>query len=79
VIALARTDFLTDEAVDAEIERLKASPYVKLAKREEAIRYRRRQYMYSLRVYERKGRELEARGVTMADLDALADIPAGTE
>lgn len=76
---MARTDFLTDEAVDAEIERLKASPYVKLAKREEAIRYRRRQYMYSLRVYERKGRELEARGVTMADLDALADIPAGTE
>lgn len=33
--------FLTDEAVEEEIERLRASPYVKLAKKEEAIRYKR--------------------------------------
>lgn len=65
-------EFLTDEGVEEEIARLQASPFVKLAKKEEAIRYRRRQYMYTLRVYERKGRELEAQGVTMADLDALA-------
>lgn len=63
---------ITDDQVEEEIARLQASPLVKLAKREEAIRYRRRQYMYQLRVYERKGRELEAKGVTMADLDALA-------
>ena len=63
---------ITDDQVEEEIARLQASPLVKLAKREEAIRYRRRQYMYQLRVYERKGRELEAQGVTMADLDALA-------
>lgn len=79
VCNMARADFLTDDQVEEEIARLQASPLVKLAKREEAIRYRRRQYMYSLRVYERKGRELEARGVTMADLDALAGIPTGIE
>lgn len=65
---------ITDDQVEEEITRLQASPLVKLAKREEAIRYRRRQYMYQLRVYERKGRELEAQGVTMADLDALAGV-----
>lgn len=75
---MARTDFLTDEAVDAEIERLKASPYVKLARREEAIRNRRRQYMYQLRMYEKKGIGLEAAGITMEYLDALAEIPATT-
>lgn len=63
----------TDEAVDAEIERLKQSPYVKLAKREEAIRNRRRQYMYQLRALEKRGRGLEAVGVTMEYLDALAE------
>ena len=64
-------DFLTDEAVEEEIARLQASPLVKLAKKEEAIRFRRRQYMYQLRVYERKGRELEADGVTLEYLEAL--------
>ena len=64
-------DFLTDEQVEEEIARLQASPLVKLAKREEAIRYRRRQYMYTLRVYEKKGRELEAKGITMEDLEML--------
>ena len=44
---------------------------MKLARKEEAIRYRRRQYMYTLRVYEKKGRELEADGITMEYLEAL--------
>ena len=35
---------LTDKQVEQEIEKLKKSPYVKLAKEEERIRYRRRQY-----------------------------------
>ena len=51
-------------------------PYVKLAKKEEAIRYRRRQYMYQLRMYEKKGKGLEAIGVTSEYLDALADCEA---
>ena len=64
--------FMTDEAVEEEIARLQASPLVKLARKEEAIRYRRRQYMYCLRQYEKKGRALEADGVTMETLEALA-------
>lgn len=65
-------NFLSDEAVEEEISRLMASPYVKLAKKEERIRYRRRQYMYTLRMYEKKGRQLEADGVTLEVLEALA-------
>ena len=45
-------EIMTDEMVEEEILRLQSSPLVKLAKREEAIRYRRRQYMYQLRMYE---------------------------
>ena len=66
-------DFMTDEAVEEEIERLRTSPLVALARREERIRYRRRQYMYSLRAYEKKGRQLEADGITMEYLDSLTD------
>lgn len=66
-------EFLTDEAVEEEIARLLASPLVKLAKREEAIRYRRRQYMYALRGYEKKGKALAAQGVTLASLEELSD------
>lgn len=64
---------LSDEAVEAEITRLQASPHVKLAKKEERIRYRRRQYMYTLRMYEKKGLQLEAAGITMEKLDSMAD------
>lgn len=63
--------FLTDEAVEAEIERLQASPLVALARKEERIRNRRRQYMYQLRAYEKKGKQLEADGITMEYLDDL--------
>ena len=61
-------DYVTDAQVEAEIERLLESPYVKLAKKEEAIRYRRRQYMYALRSYEKKGKALAEAGVTMEKL-----------
>lgn len=66
-------EFFTDEQVDAEIERLKKSPLVKLARREEAVRNRRRQYMYQLRFYEKKGKELELAGVTMELLNGLCE------
>lgn len=49
---------LTDEQVEKEIARLSESEYVKLAKKEESIRYKRRQYLYCLRSYEKKGKEL---------------------
>ena len=69
-------DIFTDAQVEREIERLIESPYVKLAKREEAIRYRRRQYMYTLRSYEKKGKALAEAGITM---DVLNDIDGGEE
>lgn len=64
-------DYLTDQQVDMEIERLKASPHVALAKQEQAIRYKRRQYMYTLRWYEKRGKELEAMGITPEDLAGM--------
>lgn len=66
-------EIMTDEMAEEEIRRLQGSPYVKLARREEAIRYRRRQYMYSLRAYEKKGKALEAEGITMAVLDGMTE------
>ena len=68
---MAREEF-SDEQVEEEILRLQSSPYVKLARREEAIRNRRRQYMYTLRMYEKKGKALEAQGITMEALEGLA-------
>ena len=64
-------EFLTDEMVEEEILRLQASHHVKLARREEAIRNRRRQYMYQLRMYEKKGKALEAQGITLEELEEL--------
>lgn len=66
-------EFLTDEAVEEEIERLRGSELVALARREERIRYRRRQYMYQLRAYEKRGKQLQAEGITMEYLSSLAD------
>lgn len=68
---MARRDYLTDEQVEREIERLMDSEMVKLAKKEEYVRNRRRQYLYSLRSYEKKGKELAASGITMDVLDSM--------
>lgn len=65
-------EFITDEMVEEEILRLQTSHYVKLARREEAIRNRRRQYMYTLRMYEKKGKQLEAEGITLEDLEEMS-------
>jgi hypothetical protein len=66
-----KKDFLTDEQVEKEIEKLLKSPLVKLAKKDERIRYKRRQYLYGLRQYEKKGKELAKAGITMDMLDNL--------
>ena len=60
---------MTDMEVEWEIARLKASPLVALAKREERLIYRRRQYMYKLRGMENRGRELSELGVTMENIE----------
>ena len=67
-------EVMTDEAVEEEILRLQTSPHVKLARREEAIRNRRRQYMYQLRMYEKKGKALEAQGITLEELEEMAGM-----
>ena len=64
-------EFLTDEMVDAEIERLQNSEHVRLAQKEERIRNARRQYMYTLRMYEKKGKQLEAEGITFESLEQM--------
>lgn len=64
-------EVLTDSQVEQEIERLLNSPLVKLAKKEQQIRYKRRQYLYQLRNFEKKGRELQAAGITMEMLNGL--------
>ncbi len=63
--------WLSDEQVEQEIERLRKSEYVALARKEQRIRYQRRQVLYNLRNLEKKGRELEKAGMTMDLLDEL--------
>ena len=65
---------LTDEQVEQEIERLRQSPLVALARREQRIRYRRRQFLYTLRDLEKKGRALEKAGINMEVLNAMAEM-----
>ena len=68
---MAKRDYLTDEQVEREIERLQDSELVRLAKKEEYVRNRRRQYLYSLRSYEKKGKELTESDITMEVLDSM--------
>jgi hypothetical protein len=70
---------LTDEQVEREIAKLQDSPLVKLAKKDELIRYRRRQYLYKLRGYEKKGKELAKSGITMEILESLDKSCGETE
>lgn len=64
-------DFMTDDQVEREIQRLLNSPHVRLAKNDEKRRYRRRQYMYALRSLEKKGIELERSGITPDELRSM--------
>ena len=65
------SNWLTDEEVEREIERLNASEAVALARREQRLKYKRRQYLYQLRDLEKKGKALLASGITREVLDAL--------
>ena len=62
-------DYLTDEQVEQEIERLEESDAVALARKEQAYKYRRRQRMYSLRWLEKRGKELMKLGMTLESFD----------
>lgn len=67
-------DFLTDEAVEKEIARLTESEAVKLARRELRLKYKRRQTLYTLRALEKRGKELQAAGISMANIDLMLKI-----
>lgn len=62
---------LTDEQVEREIERLTTSPLVALARREQRLKYKRRQFLYQLRDLEKRGKALVDAGITREVLDAL--------
>ena len=69
---------LTDEQVELEIEKLKDSPYVKLARKAARVKYARRQTLYTLRNMDKRGRALAAQGVAEADLNhQIAEAGAG--
>lgn len=63
-------ELMTDEMVEIEIERLLQSEDVKLAKKETRIRLKRRQYMYSLRCMEKRGKQLAKQGITLENIEA---------
>ena len=67
-------DFLTDEQVEREIDRLTNCEAVRLARREQRIKYRRRQYLYQLRDLEKKGKALMDAGITMEILDGMEEV-----
>ena len=71
---MAKEYGLTDEQVEQEIERLRHSPHVALARREQRLRYKRRQFLYQLRDLEKKGLALEKAGITMEVLNSLAEL-----
>ena len=64
----------TDEMVEQEIKRLQGSYHVKLAMKYENIRNARRQYMYQLRMYEKKGKKLVGEGLTIESLEMMDDV-----
>lgn len=68
---MAKTTFLTDEQVESEIARLTKTDAVKLARREQRVKYRRRQVLYSLRALEKRGKQLMSQGVTMLDFEIV--------
>ena len=74
---------LTDSQVEKEIERLNESEFVRLARKEQRLKYRKRQYLYGLRQLEKRGRELFDAGITEDMLDVMmkecdCDDVAGT-
>lgn len=66
-----RKDFLTDAAVEIEIARLSATPAVQLARREQRLKYKRRQQLYNLRALEKRGNDLMAAGITIENIDEM--------
>ena len=69
-------DFMTDEQVAREVERLKQSEYVKLAQKEIRLKNKQRKWLYQLRWLEKHGKQLAKDGITLENIEQqLAAIP----
>ena len=66
---MAKNTKWTDEQVEAEIERLNNSEFVKLARKEKQIKYRRRQQMWNLQFMEARGRQLASNGINFENIE----------
>lgn len=66
---MSRRKVTPDDLVEAEISRLQASPDVKLAKKEQNLIYRRKQYLCALRNLEKRGKQLRTEGWTAETLE----------
>ena len=65
---------ISADKVEKEIERLKQSEHVKLAMKEQRVKAdKRRKYLADLRWMEKRGKELEAAGVTMDNIQAFVE------
>ena len=65
---MGRPRLRTYEQVEEEIERLKNSEAVKLARKEQRIIQKRTAYMNALLSLEKRGKELAADGITMDNM-----------
>ena len=63
-----KRNHIPDSQVETEIRRLTESPYVKLARKEQQIIYRRRKYLNQLQALEKRGMELEDQGYTLENI-----------
>ena len=63
---------LTDAEVEYEIKELEQSELVKLARKNNRIRYMRRQRLYTLRNLQKQGKQLQEEGITFEDLEDQA-------
>lgn len=61
----------TDEEVEIEIHRLKQSEDVKLARKEQTIKNRRRQQMWQLQFMEKRGKQLKEMGCTFDNIEEV--------
>lgn len=71
-----KDEFLTDEQVEIEIAKLADSPACKLARKEQRLKYKRRQHLYQLRNLEKRGKELMKSGITLQNIESrlFADV-----
>ena len=64
-------EFLNEEQVQEEIARLRTSPMVRLARKEQSIKYKHRQVLYQLRNLEKRGIQLAEMGLTMENISRV--------